>query len=1217
MQNPIGIRFKDVWIGVTLLLAFACAPASFGQTTYHAFPCAHKSAKQLQSILVDILPNDSGSTHVVADDANGQILVRGSDSTLAMAAKILRNVDKPATATPSPQPSLESTARLGFRDTRDLPSSGRVSYGEVSPSRSALQDRIRRPEGAKAGTVPREATTVFLPIRNDTNELQARLLKVFAGRVFQIENGRSAYSLRLDSGIPIEFEFDARRRGVLVTGPSNLVPQIRILLNALQSKSSVEQRIAIVSIERSDAAKLRQAIDAYRGTTDRPKSNSVRQPATNSGASHYVNESGLALVNYIFQDNPSSSPDTESAPAQPIVKEPGGLDISVEVETLPDLDVIILQGNDRDVRKLTQIIQELERLSRETQPEVEIVPLQHAQSESVAEIVETVREDLTSRRQGRVNLTPLVKPNSILLIGWGEAIASTVELIRKLDTPVSPNTQFEVFRLSHATSQTIQGAISQFFGSRSGLGPRVQSFADVRSNSIVVYAAPRDMAEVKRLVESLDVTKSQVVNRARIFHLSNALATDLAQTLTEAINASAGTGAPTGLLELLTIDNEGRKMIQSGVLADVKITANPRNNTLIISGPNGSLPLIEALIGQLDAPGAVAQIKVFRVNNGDAASLVQMLRSLLPTSDGTGPQLPTAQGETSMAPLRFSVDTRTNSIIATGSDGDLEIIETLLLRLDEKDSSERMNEVYRLKNSPAVDVALAVNEFLRSERIVSLAAAGGGSAFEQIEREVVVVPEPVGNSLIISATPRYFDEIKELVNGLDAQPPQVMIQVLIAEIQLNDTHEFGIELGIQDSVLFDRSLLGDLVTTTNTSQNSTPAGIITATEELIRAATNQPGFNFNNQPLGNSGSNKALDSSGRVGGQGLSHFAVGRVNNELGFGGLVMSASSESVSVLIRALQESRRLDVLSRPQVRTLDNQPAFIQVGQRVPRIVATNLTEGGLQTNSVELENVGLIIGVTPRISPDGTVVMEIDAEKSSLGLEQDGIPITVSLDGSVIRSPRINTTTAQTTVSAASGETIIIGGLITKESQSVTRRVPYLSQIPLLGNAFRFDSTICRRNELLIILTPKIIRNPADSQQISQAEMARVSWCEADVFEMHGDLGLSAPPDVLHDQATEVIYPAVNPRGEPAPAPLPDDFSRPDAPADTQEQTRSEFPNADQEPPELPQQATRPIPPFSGTDRQATPLSPPTNHQDSQVRSVSAEETDFEKSPWSLR
>ncbi len=112
----------------------------------------------------------------------------------------------------------------------------------------------------------------------------------------------------------------------------------------------------------------------------------------------------------------------------------------------------------------------------------------------------------------------------------------------------------------------------------------------------------------------------------------------------------------------------------------------------------------------------------------------------------------------------------------------------------------------------------------------------------------------------------------------------------------------------------------------------------------------------------------------------------------------------------LASLQESRRLEVLSRPQILTLDNQPAFIQVGQRVPRIVNSTVNLNFVQ-NTVGLENVGLIIGVTRALAPKERR-HEIDAEKSSLGPETEGIPISVSNNGTVIRSPRIDTTTAQT-------------------------------------------------------------------------------------------------------------------------------------------------------------------------------------------------------------
>jgi type II secretory pathway component GspD/PulD (secretin) len=365
----------------------------------------------------------------------------------------------------------------------------------------------------------------------------------------------------------------------------------------------------------------------------------------------------------------------------------------------------------------------------------------------------------------------------------------------------------------------------------------------------------------------------------------------------------------------------------------------------------------------------------------------------------------------------------------------------------------------------------------------------------------------------------------ELVKKLDAEPPQVMVQVMIAQVTLEDQDEFGIELGLQDSVLFDRSLLGNLVTTTSSTQTSTSSGVVTQTQQNIVGATNQPGFNFNNSALGNSGSDKALSNSNLIGGQGLSNFGVGTTNSQLGYGGLVLSASSECVNVLIRALQQSHRLEVLSRPQVMTLDNQPSFVQVGKRVPRITGSTLTQVG-QQNNIVLENVGLILGVTPRISPDGRVVMEVDAEKSELGSVDAGIPVATS-GNQVIKSPTIDLTTAQTTVSAIDGETIVIGGLITKSTDTVNRRVPYLSDVPLLGMLFRYDSHDKLRTEMLIILTPHIIRNPEDAERIRQMEESRMHWCLCDVNEIHGPVGFGvqkgSPP-------APAVDPDENPRGK---------------------------------------------------------------------------------------
>ena len=257
---------------------------------------------------------------------------------------------------------------------------------------------------------------------------------------------------------------------------------------------------------------------------------------------------------------------------------------------------------------------------------------------------------------------------------------------------------------------------------------------------------------------------------------------------------------------------------------------------------------------------------------------------------------------------------------------------------------------------------------------------------------------------------------------------------------------------------------------------------------------------------------------------------MGRGNTELGFGGLVLSASSENVSFLLRALQDSRRLEVLSRPQVLTLDNQQAFIQVGQRVPRITNSSVTQFG-QTNGLIDVNVGLIIGVTPRISPEGNVVMEIDAEKSKVGPESEGIPVSTSNNGNVLRSPRIDTITAQATVSAADGETIILGGLIAKSTRVEHRQVPWLGDLPIIKHLFSYDYKQTQRAELIIILTPHVVRSQGDMERLKQAEFARMSWCEADIFEIHGDVypRTDMAIEMMKQEDGDVVYPDIDPRG----------------------------------------------------------------------------------------
>lgn len=571
----------------------------------------------------------------------------------------------------------------------------------------------------------------------------------------------------------------------------------------------------------------------------------------------------------------------------------------------------------------------------------------------------------------------------------------------------------------------------------------------------------------------------------------------------------------------------------------MRITPNERANTLVVSAPAMTMDLIEALITQLDVlPEAVAEVKVFTLENSDALTMVQTLRSLFTQLQAPGSQIsvtapggaaggatgsgagagagalgPGGESSSPLIDLTFSVDERTNSILASGSRPQLEVVEAIVIRLDGSDIEERQTDVYRLRNAGASDVAGALTSLLEQQTNLEQLQEGV-SLQQQIEQEVIVVPELVSNSLLISSSPRFFMKLITLIEKLDEAPPQVVIQVLIAQVDLEKNDELGVELGAQDSILFDRSIFPGAA---RLIQPFAPAGV-TADATQIPGI---PGFNFNNQPLGN---NPNVPGSGQVGTQGLGTFNMGRTNSNLGYGGFVFSASSENVSVLIRALAQRRRLEILSRPQIMTLDNQEAFIQVGQQVPLIANSVIQPQGGVVNTVQYQDVGIILQVVPKINPDGSVVMRVDPEISALAPIAD-VNSRVEVSTGVF-ARAINTTRAQTTVSANDGQTAVIGGLIRRETEVEERKVPLLGDVPVLGHLFRYDRETKTKRELLILLTPHVVRCAADAERIKQMETERINWCLADIEKIHGDIGLptevfTTPVDSSGGASEEVI------------------------------------------------------------------------------------------------
>jgi type II secretion system protein D len=709
----------------------------------------------------------------------------------------------------------------------------------------------------------------------------------------------------------------------------------------------------------------------------------------------------------------------------------------------------------------------------------------------------------------------------IVIRGAERDVQRVMEIINRIEElSVTTVPAIEIYELKNVDSVQLATLLNQLY--TQVLAARVGTVSITalgKPNALLLVGRTENVRMAIDLVKRLDQPVAPF-GRFEVFTLQNASATE-AKTIVDGF-----LGQAEGQAEAPPPPAGAAPAAATATLAPrALVVADPRTNALIVSASPRDLAEIAALINRIDAPGVSAAMKVYTVRNGDAESLATTLRTLFGVTEdqaAAGPGL--SQG----GPVRvqFSVDQRTNSIIAVGSQADLIVVEAILLRLDEGELRERINRVYRLKNAYAIDVATALQNMLTTERTAEAEADLAISPFEQIEREVVIVPEVASNSLVISATPRYYERIIKLVEDLDERPPMVLIQVLIAEVRLNDIDQFGVEIGLQDKLLFDRSLLGELTTTTNTTTTQSAGGATVTTEhQIIQNAPGNPGFNFNNPnaPLGNNLSTNSLLNAGNVAAQGLSNFAVNRLDPTLGFSGFVFSASSDAVSILLRALQENRRLEVLSRPQLMALDGQPGYVQVGQDVPTIVAVSVDPIAGTTNSITYRQVGLILEVIPRISPDGLVVMQITANKSEVGPEVEGIPIFISPAGAVLRAPRIEVTQARTTISALSGQTVVLGGLIQTRKGDVHRRVPIIADIPLIGEFFRYDSVAEERRELLIVMTPQIIYNKMDSDLVKQIESSRMSYCLGDVVNVHGEAGLRSRCDEWFDGETEAVYP----------------------------------------------------------------------------------------------
>lgn len=586
----------------------------------------------------------------------------------------------------------------------------------------------------------------------------------------------------------------------------------------------------------------------------------------------------------------------------------------------------------------------------------------------------------------------------------------------------------------------------------------VRLTADENLNAVLVNAPPADVRAVRDIISRLDGVKPARVVETRFIPLQSANALETVSLIQNVLSGrgigSARAGAQSTVLKYvrrIASEHTGLEvpedieeittemLVGAAIRESITLTPDVRTNTVIVSAPRESMRMIEQMIRDLDASSIGAQnIRIFKLVNADALAMARILTDLFslqrqgnlfvlrPREAGvemadapamdmsglTGIELTAVPDERQQ--LAITVDSRTNSLLVSGTPTYLDLVERVINDLDSQEASERETIVYPLRNATAADVARVVSSFVDTEQQKLISTLGSdqiGSAARLLEREITIVGDEKSNTVLVSASPRYRQRLMEMIEGLDVDPPQVLIQVLLAEVTLDSNDDWGVDMALRASI----------------------------------------------------------DSANVTGSFGLASAFVS------GLGVPSLAIASTDFDLLIRALQSQGRLQVLSNPSVMAANNEPARIQVGETIRLPTDVSITDAGRTLTSVESEEIGVILSVTPSINPDGFVRMVISPEISNLSARTTQI----SED---FEAPIITRRTAETTVTVFDGQTIVLGGLISDRFERRDRKVPLLGDIPFVGALFRSMSQETTKTELLIVLTPHVVESPAELRRV---------------------------------------------------------------------------------------------------------------------------------------
>jgi general secretion pathway protein D len=476
------------------------------------------------------------------------------------------------------------------------------------------------------------------------------------------------------------------------------------------------------------------------------------------------------------------------------------------------------------------------------------------------------------------------------------------------------------------------------------------------------------------------------------------------------------------------------------------LVAVPGANLLIISDHANNVSRLMRIIARIDQAGDDS-IDIVQLQNASATEIVRVVNTLF---TGAG-----AQGAEPGAAAKVVADDRTNSVLITGEQSQRLRLKALITNLDTPLESGGDTQVRYLRYSEAKTMAGKLKEQIQGivQSTPGGAPAAAAAAGSNAERGVSIWSDETTNALIVTAPPKVMRQIMSIVDKLDIRRPQVRVEAILVEMNSTKAAQLGVNWVLDGS---------------NDAGNTVPIGTF-------------------NQDIGGSSIGSiaataaALQNSSSAAGGAL---AATQLPTGLTLGAGRFMASGVNFAVLLRALRNDATTNIISTPSILTLDNQEAQIKVAQEVPFITGQYTSGGGTGTSAtgnvnpfqtIQREEVGTILKITPQISEGETVLLKIDQEASGIAQSIQGAADLIT-----------NKRTISTKVMVEDGGIIVLGGLLDDRALEGEQRVPVLGAIPLIGELFKVRNGQKEKNNLMLFIRPTILRDGVQAAYVTNAK-----------------------------------------------------------------------------------------------------------------------------------